>query len=480
MRESERMFEFSAGEYLSDMYHHASAISGHDGPDDAQVNADYGVDEIRDASTQLRRDQTRSDIDRDMERPSGIGTISDRSSCETVNVIEEVYLEPGEARLTLSSCHTPRWAMGLARGSRWRFELKISGALEPETHRWSRLIHTTPSPGDDPPVMSSTALALTEVERADDSRGPADTSGSYNLEGQLEFEVLRTGEHTLYMQMPTYDDQLNEGGRIAWHIDEVRPSAHIWSRLTCLSGCDLRATRYPIILIHGYAGVDEYFGVLEYFYRVPDLLRARGYDVHVPSLSPIAWSEDRADQLSRYLDGVQEATGARRFNLIGHSQGGLDSRILISGLGEHERVASLTTIATPHQGIPIELPSFFSIQDFSPEHLSQFNERYPDHPSVRYFSWSARTCALLELSCLRDQDNEIVTPFLLPTYTLLSRFGASDGLIPTESMIYGEHLGELNADHFDQIGQIADRDRGPFAHRAFYLNEAHRLKNTGF
>ena len=46
-------------------------------------------------------------------------------------------------------------------------------------------------------------------------------------------------------------------------------------------------------------------------------------------------------------------------------------------------------------------------------------------------------------------------------------------------MVYGEHLGELNADHFDQIGQIADRDRGPFAHRAFYLNEAHRLKSSG-
>ena len=47
-------------------------------------------------------------------------------------------------------------------------------------------------------------------------------------------------------------------------------------------------------------------------------------------------------------------------------------------------------------------------------------------------------------------------------------------------MLYGEHLGQLNADHFDEIGQIADQLSGPFDHLAFYLSEANRLHNLGF
>jgi hypothetical protein len=81
---------------------------------------------------------------------------------------------------------------------------------------------------------------------------------------------------------------------------------------------------------------------------------------------------------------------------------------------------------------------------------------------------------------MRDHDGEVVTPFLLPTYTLLSRFGPSDGLVPTAHMIHGEHLGELSADHFDQIGQVADSEGGAFSHRAFYLSEAARLRSLGF
>jgi len=405
-------------------------------------------------------------------------TLEDVSTCSTITELEFIYLDSNEEQIDLQPCHSPRWAVGLPQGSRWRFEVRVSGDLDPNLHRWSQLMLSEPTSTELEPTISTTELNFSMSHIFDEE------SSSYpqSLTGELEFEVSATGEHHLSLMMPAYGARMNGARRIPLHQEDMKTPAQLWSRLTCLSGCDQRATRYPIVLIHGYAGVDEYFGVLDYFYRVPDYIRAQGYDVYVPSLSPIARSEDRAQQLSRYLDDVQASTGARRFNLIGHSQGGLDARVLISdlGLGEHDRVASLTTIATPHQGIPINFTDFFSIQDFSAEYLQQFNERYPDHPAVRYFSWSARTCTLLELSCLREQSNEVVTPFLLASYTLLRLFGPNDGLIPTANMIYGEHLGELNADHFDQIGQIADRDRGPFVHRPFYLNEAHRLKNLGF
>lgn len=42
-----------------------------------------------------------------------------------------------------------------------------------------------------------------------------------------------------------------------------------------------------------------------------------------------------------------------KFHIIAHSMGGLDSRYLITHLGGSHRIASLTTIATPHFGSPI-------------------------------------------------------------------------------------------------------------------------------
>jgi hypothetical protein len=49
-------------------------------------------------------------------------------------------------------------------------------------------------------------------------------------------------------------------------------------------------------------------------------------------------------------------------------------------------------------------------------------------------------------------------------------------------MIWGEHLGMLYADHFDEVGQIADLNLpiDPFDHRDFYRSEMERLAEAGF
>ena len=48
-------------------------------------------------------------------------------------------------------------------------------------------------------------------------------------------------------------------------------------------------------------------------------------------------------------------------------------------------------------------------------------------------------------------------------------------------MAWGENLGLIFADHFDEVGQIADGspEDDPFNHRAFYLGEARRLRDAG-
>lgn len=272
---------------------------------------------------------------------------------------------------------------------------------------------------------------------------------------------------------PVYGGEL----LVALERDDRSADATIDLRVTCLEGCDRRTTRYPLVLVHGYAGVDSYFGVLDYFFDVVPTLADAGFSAFTPVTDAIERSEIRATQLREQVDTILRDTGASRVHILAHSQGGLDARVLISRDGYGDRVATLTTIATPHRGIPLRLVDFASRHDFSPEFMDTFNRAHPDDERVRYFSWSFRSCRTLQFRCRDESGGETVDAFLIASHTLLSRFGNNDGVVPTDSMPWGEHLGLRFADHFDEVGQIADRDGDddPFPHRAFYRSEAQRL-----
>ncbi|CAG9243760.1 Triacylglycerol lipase [Burkholderia diffusa] len=114
---------------------------------------------------------------------------------------------------------------------------------------------------------------------------------------------------------------------------------------------DYAATRYPIILVHGLTGTDDYFGILPYWYGIQADLQRHGATVYVADLSGFQSDlgpNGRGEQLLAYVKQVLAVTGAAKVNLIGHSQGGLTSRYVASVAPA--LVASVTTIATPHRG----------------------------------------------------------------------------------------------------------------------------------
>lgn len=291
----------------------------------------------------------------------------------------------------------------------------------------------------------------------------------YATEGSLtlDFVVPSSGEWRLKVQRPDGEDESQ------WSAQ--------WS---CMEGCDRETTRYPIVLLHGLAGTDQYFGILDYFYQVPDALREKGYRVYTPVSSFIGHSEVRAPQIAEQVDEVLQETGAEKVHLLGHSQGGLDMRVLVSGLGYGDRVASMTSLATPHQGLKIEVPAFFTGMDFGETYMKgEFVETYPDDEGVPRFSWAGRTCAIYELQCLAETDNEVVTPIFALTYPAIQYAhrddpygGANDGLVPIESSKWGEFLGVVPADHMDEVGQIAGV--GGFDQVAFFLSEARRMRGV--
>jgi triacylglycerol lipase len=225
-----------------------------------------------------------------------------------------------------------------------------------------------------------------------------------------------------------------------------------------------RGIRHPILLAHGLAGFDA-VGIsglrLAYFRGVAERLRAAGVEVHVLRVSPVATIAERAQQLCEQVRRLP----AERFNIVAHSMGGLDARYAVAVLGLGDRVASLTTIGTPHRGTPLAdlgisvlgalgrlgVP-LDPVRDLTTQRMDAFNQRAPDAPGVVY-------------GCVVASARE-VNAMLVPAHLYLRRrAGDNDGIVPVSSQRWGEVLGEIDVDHWGAIGWSSRFDAGAFYER---------------
>lgn len=222
-----------------------------------------------------------------------------------------------------------------------------------------------------------------------------------------------------------------------------------------------RTLRHPVVLAHGLLGFDavDVRGTKhDYFRGVPAQLRGLGSDVYVVRLPPVGSVAARAEALAQAV----RALDARKVNIIAHSMGGLDARYALAHLGLARRVASLTTVGTPHRGTPLAdvgtrvgerlglkrvadalgltTDAFY---DLTTHRLTEFNRAVPDVKGVRY----ASLVGALPFRPLA------LHPLLLPTWAYLaSCAGANDGVVPAASQAWGEVLDTVEADHWAQIG----------------------------
>jgi triacylglycerol lipase len=239
--------------------------------------------------------------------------------------------------------------------------------------------------------------------------------------------------------------------------------------------------KHPVVLAHGLFGVEKIgFGGIEreYFRGVRARLLSQGADVHVVKVSAFASVESRAKQ---FADGLK-AISAKRVNVIAHSMGGLDARYAISRLDVARKVASLVTIGTPHRGTPLaDLGTSFlgdtlglrrmlealgldvdAFYDLTTSKMDAFNRQVPDAKGVFY-------------GCLLARANGGLNPLLMPGHLFLKRkHGDNDGLVPAESQRWGEVVGEVDADHWAQIGWSDGIDTP-----SLYLRVVEELKGRG-
>lgn len=223
--------------------------------------------------------------------------------------------------------------------------------------------------------------------------------------------------------------------------------------------------------------VPQKFLGFDYFRGFADHFRNTGVKPFFPDVPVTAPIADRADQLAADLTGplAQAAFEPnQKIHIIAHSMGGLDCRLLIARnlRGLRDRIASLTTLCTPHRGslaadlltghepplldpkriifdlirnafaaVHIDLRAF---EELTTDFARRFAAEAPPVPGFPYFS----------VAGVGHDTAPATTPILLLTHNHIdaATHEPNDGLVHLSSAKFGEFLGEWKADHFEAVG----------------------------
>ncbi len=248
-------------------------------------------------------------------------------------------------------------------------------------------------------------------------------------------------------------------------------------------------TLHPIVLLHGAGG----FGNPDYFVGVPQLLDSLGCELLVTQVSSQLPIAQRAAALEQQILARFPQPDVP-LNLIAHSLGGLDARALIALPGMTGRVASLSTLATPHrgtemcdlilasaaspfqQGLTNMLLQAFGmnlalVAENSTAHVrGVFNPAHPNDPNIFYQSWGGLADPLGVTGTSLSLNYLAGWPFLH------AAAGDHDGLVPVHSAIWGQWHGTQPADHVDFIGNRP----AVFDQLAFFQQLVEDLGNAGY
>lgn len=91
-------------------------------------------------------------------------------------------------------------------------------------------------------------------------------------------------------------------------------------------------------------------GIFGYWGRIPKTLQNNGFTVAFSGQDSNGSIESNARQIAKSIDAILESTQAEKVNIIAHSKGGLEARYLACKLGLSDKIASITTLSTPHNG----------------------------------------------------------------------------------------------------------------------------------
>jgi triacylglycerol lipase len=264
-------------------------------------------------------------------------------------------------------------------------------------------------------------------------------------------------------------------------------------------------TKYPILLVHGISFRDD-VPIIKYWSHIPKILEKNGAKVYLAHTNAFNSHIDNALQLRERVLEILEQTGSKKINIIAHSKGGLESRYMITRLDMADKVASLTTLGTPHRGSYIAdtlltwlnnknwLRKFISfansfarcIGDKNPDalnaaknltigYMQNFNQSVPDISHVYYQSYGGVVS--------KDHPQRIVR---FQEKILSEKEGENDCTVSVKSYQWGNFKGivksnqDYGVSHFDIIGLKLLNPRCAFDAEAFFVDVIKGLKERGF
>ncbi len=261
-------------------------------------------------------------------------------------------------------------------------------------------------------------------------------------------------------------------------------------------------TKYPILLVHGVFFRD--YKYLNYWGRIPEELERNGATIFYGNQQSASSVENCGRELADKIMQIVNDSECGKVNIIAHSKGGLDSRFALTLPGIRERVASLTTINTPHRGCKfadyllktmhqsqINLiantynkalrklgdhePDFLkAVKDLTFENCKKFNDEIHDQPGVYYQS----------VGSLMSRSEGGQFPLNLSYLIARKHDGRNDGLVGEDSFPWGNDFQMITTTEKRGIshGDVIDLNHEnlkDFDVREFYVDLVNKLKKRG-
>ena len=256
--------------------------------------------------------------------------------------------------------------------------------------------------------------------------------------------------------------------------------------------------RYPVILVHGII-VHDRWAPIDFWGRIPDILRREGVKVYFGGTDAWGDYQSNAALLKETIDRVLEENQTTRVNIIAHSKGGIDSRYLIWHYGYGDKVASLTTIGSPHRGAEVADLVYsrrLTHTDVSRRLLNLFGHIYGDkNPDIYSLLYQLTTEHMQEFNQLVILDEKVyfqsiyssmLTSFEDPIFFfshfyILNVKGENDGLVSEASAAWGPNPRKIpgSLSHADLVDIRKELKRGVNIPQ-MYLDLIRNLAERGF
>jgi len=218
--------------------------------------------------------------------------------------------------------------------------------------------------------------------------------------------------------------------------------------------------QYPVVLVHGIIAHDR-ASTIKFWGRIPETLMSRGVRVFLGNTDAWGSYDTNALLLKKTIENIVSQTKTEKVNIIAHSKGGIDSRYLIWKHNFGGKVASLTTVCTPHHGSEIAdliYDKKITQKRFTRKVLSAFGELYGDaSPNLCKLIYQLTTARMKRFNEKITMDDNVFYQSLYTTiedasdikifpytYSYIHKVsGDNDGLVSEHSAKWGNNVTKI-------------------------------------